>query len=156
MRRSVPAAFCLGLISCALIGSTKPATAADAATADEQKSIDLVVKAGGKAAIDPKLPDAKKKAFILLINALTALRRENKEILWSSMIKDTMKRIRPSFNETYFGYRSFSDLLEDAEKLKMLELETDKKSGTYVVSRWGSELRAGAPAPAKKPPAPPK
>jgi uncharacterized protein (TIGR00288 family) len=101
---------------------------------------------GVDALVDPKLPDAKKKAFILLVHALTALRRENKEVLWSSMIKDTMKRIRPSFNETYFGYRSFSELLEDAEKSKMLELETDKKSGTYVVARWGSELRGPAPA----------
>ena len=58
MRFPLPAAFCLGLISCALIGSTKPATAADAPTAEEKKSIDLVVKAGGKAALDPKLPDA--------------------------------------------------------------------------------------------------
>ena len=48
--------------------------------------------------------------------SLLALRRENKEVLWSSMIKDTMKRKKPSFNETYHGYRTFSELLEDAQK----------------------------------------
>ncbi len=58
MRSPFPAAFRLGLISCALAGPANavPAMAADAPTADEQKSIDLVVRAGGKAAIDPKLP----------------------------------------------------------------------------------------------------
>jgi uncharacterized protein (TIGR00288 family) len=89
--------------------------------------------------IDPQLPETKRKAFALLMESLSGLRRENKEVLWSSMIKDTMKRKRPSFNETYHGYRTFSELLEDAQKEGLLELETDKRSGTYVVTRFGSE-----------------
>src|SRR5262249_24034739 len=44
--------------------------------------------------LDPQIPEAKRKAFALLIDSLHALRRENKEVLWSSMIKDTMKRIK--------------------------------------------------------------
>src|SRR5690606_3213331 len=60
------------------------------------------------------LTPTKRKAFALLLESLMALRRENKEILWSSMIKDTMKRKKPSFNESYHGYRTFSELLEDA------------------------------------------
>src|SRR5262249_40755190 len=71
------------------------------------------------------LPEAKKKAFDLLLDSLLALRRENKEVLWSSMVKDTMKRKKPSFNETYHGYRTFSELLEDAAAQGLLELETD-------------------------------
>src|SRR5690606_41040417 len=51
--------------------------------------------------------------FELLLDSLLALRRENKEVLWSSMVKDTMRRKRPSFNEGYHGYRTFSELLED-------------------------------------------
>ena len=66
--------------------------------------------------IESQLPEPKRKAFALLIESLLALRRENKEVLWSSMIKDTMKRKKPSFNETYHGYRTFSELLEDAAK----------------------------------------
>src|ERR1700732_5385255 len=62
------------------------------------------------------LPEAKQKAFALLLESLLALRRENKEVLWSSMIKDTMKRKKPSFNEAYHGYRTFSELLEDAQR----------------------------------------
>ncbi len=99
-----------------------------------------------------QLPESKRKAFGLLMESLLALRRENKEVLWSSMIKDTIKRKKPSFNETYHGYRTFSELLEDAEKQGLLELETDKRSRTYVVTRFGAEMQQAAPpapAPAK-------
>jgi uncharacterized protein (TIGR00288 family) len=95
--------------------------------------------------ISPQLPEPKRKAFGLLLESLLALRRENKEVLWSSMVKDTMKRKKPSFNEAYHGYRTFSELLEDAAKEGLLELETDKRSRTYVVTRFGSELNAAAP-----------
>ena len=78
----------------------------------------------------------------LLIEAMQALRRESKEQLWSSMIKDTMKRKKPSFNEAYHGYRTFSELLEDAAREGLLELETDKRSRTYVVTRFGAEMTA--------------
>ncbi|MFO0841285.1 MAG: NYN domain-containing protein [Gemmataceae bacterium] len=88
------------------------------------------------------IPEQKRKAFELLLESLAALRRENKESLWSSMIKDTIKRKKPSFNETYHGYRTFSELLEDAQREGILELETDKRSRTYVVTRFGSEMNA--------------
>jgi uncharacterized protein (TIGR00288 family) len=96
-------------------------------------------------AIDSHLPETKRKAFALLLESLLALRRENKESLWSSMVKDTMKRKKPSFNETYHGYRTFSELLEDAQKEGLLELETDKRSRTYVVTRFGSEMHHDKP-----------
>jgi predicted transcriptional regulator len=86
----------------------------------------------------------KRKAFALLLESLLALRRENKEVLWSSMVKDTMKRKKPSFNEAYHGYRTFSELLEDAQKEGLLELDTDKRSRTYVVTRFGTEMQSAA------------
>jgi uncharacterized protein (TIGR00288 family) len=95
------------------------------------------------------IPETKRKAFALLFESMLALRRENKEVLWSSMIKDTIKRKKPSFNETYYGYRTFSELLEDAEKQGLLELETDKRSRTYVVTRFGAEMQHPAPPVAK-------
>src|SRR4051794_19873576 len=99
---------------------------------------------GKKTTLLPAVPESlnenKRKAIELLLESLLALRRENKEVLWSSMIKDTMKRKKPSFNETYHGYRSFSELLEDAQTQGLLELDTDKRSRTYVVTRFGSEL----------------
>ncbi|HLJ97843.1 MAG TPA: NYN domain-containing protein [Gemmataceae bacterium] len=103
--------------------------------------------------INAQLPETKRKAFALLLESLLALRRENKEVLWSSMIKDTMKRKKPSFNEAYHGYRTFSELLEDAQREGLLELETDRRSRTYVVTRFGSEQKSPAvPAVQKKSP----
>jgi uncharacterized protein (TIGR00288 family) len=95
--------------------------------------------------LSTQLPENKRKAFELLMESLLALRRENKGVLWSSMIKDTMKRKKPSFNETYHGYRTFSELLEDAQREGLLELETDKRSRTYVVTRFGSEMTSPSP-----------
>jgi uncharacterized protein (TIGR00288 family) len=100
--------------------------------------------------INAQLPETKRKAFSLLLESLLALRRENKEVLWSSMVKDTMKRKKPSFNEAYHGYRTFSELLEDAQKEGLLELDTDSRSRTYVVTRFGSEM-SGTGAPVVKP-----
>jgi uncharacterized protein (TIGR00288 family) len=100
--------------------------------------------------VNPQLPEPKRKAFALLLESLLALRRENKEVLWSSMIKDTMKRKKPSFNEAYHGYRTFSELLEDAQREGLLELDTDKRSRTYVVTRFGAELNSNAPPAIKK------
>jgi uncharacterized protein (TIGR00288 family) len=96
--------------------------------------------------LSAQLPETKRKAFELLMESLLALRRENKEVLWSSMIKDTMKRKKPSFNEVYHGYRTFSELLEDAQREGLLELDTDKRSRTYVVTRFGAEQKS-PPAP---------
>jgi hypothetical protein len=96
-----------------------------------------------------QLPEAKKKVFGLLLESLLALRRENKEVLFSSMVKDTMKRKKPSFNEEYHGYRTFSELLEDAAQHGLIDIERHKGSGTYVVTRFGSEPRMAPPAPAR-------
>ena len=54
------------------------------------------------------------------------------------MVKQTMQRKKPSFNESYYGYRTFSELLEAAENLKIITLKKDTKSGSYVISGFGS------------------
>jgi uncharacterized protein (TIGR00288 family) len=91
--------------------------------------------------IEQDLPEKKKEAFQLLIDSVVALVRENKEVLWSSMVKETMKRKKPSFNESYHGYRTFSDLLEDAEKEGIIRLRTDTRSGTYVITGFGKDQK---------------
>ncbi len=101
-------------------------------------------------AAESHLPETKRKGFALLLESLVALRRENKEVLWSSMVKDTMKRKKPSFNETYHGYRSFSELLEDAQREGLIEIETDKRSRTYVVTRFGTEMTSEPEAPSAR------
>jgi uncharacterized protein (TIGR00288 family) len=94
--------------------------------------------------IEQDLPEKKKEAFQLLVDSVVALVRENKEVLWSSMVKETMKRKKPSFNESYHGYRTFSDLLEDAEKEGIIQLRTDTRSGTYVIIGFGKEQKKEA------------
>jgi uncharacterized protein (TIGR00288 family) len=86
--------------------------------------------------VSKQLPESKRKVFQLLLDSLLALKRENKEVLWSSMIKETIKRKKPSFNESYHGYRTFSDLLQDAKKEGILDLEFDQRSRSYVVTRF--------------------
>jgi len=86
---------------------------------------------------------SKKEAevFALMIDAIQALTRENKDVLWGSMIKQTMQRKRPSFSESYYGYSSFSDLLEDAEEKNILKLKKDQRSGTYIVTGFAARRR---------------
>ncbi len=87
------------------------------------------------AAVD-QMPEPKRKLIWLLLDSLLALKRENKEVLYSSLIKETMKRKKPSFNENYHGFRTFSDLLKDAQKDGLLDLDYDQRSRSYVVTRF--------------------
>ena len=80
------------------------------------------------------LPKKKAECFSLLTDSILALDRENKEVLWGSMVKQTMQRKSPSFNESYYGYRTFSALLQDAEKHDLIALRKDKKSGSYIIA----------------------
>ena len=80
------------------------------------------------------IPEKKAEAFAQLVDAVQALQRENKEVLWGSMVKQTMIRKNPAFNESYYGYSTFSKLLEDAAKNKVVSLQRDDRSGTYVIA----------------------
>jgi uncharacterized LabA/DUF88 family protein len=84
------------------------------------------------------VPEKVAEVFSLLVDSVLALQRENKEVLWGSMVKETMKRKKPSFNETYYGFRTFSHLLEDAQRRGIVELRRDQKSGSYVIEDLGS------------------
>ncbi|MDA2934971.1 OST-HTH/LOTUS domain-containing protein, partial [Acidobacteria bacterium AH-259-D05] len=88
-----------------------------------------------------KIPKEKRAVFQLLIESVIALMRENKDILYSSMVKQTMKRKRPAFNEARYGYRAFSEMLEDAQKHGLIVLREDSRSGAYVVSGFGNSSR---------------
>lgn len=88
------------------------------------------------------VPEKVQEAFGLLVDSIVALQRENKEVLWGSMVKETMKRKKPSFNETYYGFRTFSHLLEDAQRRGIVVLRRDQKSGSYIVEDLGSASAA--------------
>ncbi|MEA2571815.1 MAG: hypothetical protein QOI24_3816 [Acidobacteriota bacterium] len=78
------------------------------------------------------------EVFKLLVDSIKALMRENKEILWGSMVKQTMQRKKPTFNEEYYGYNTFSDLLEDAQKNDIIKIKKDIKSGSYVITGFAA------------------
>jgi hypothetical protein len=84
-------------------------------------------------AIPDALPDEKRKAYRLLFETLEALQRENVTTMHSSLIKDTIRRKAPQFNEQFHGYRSFTRLLEEAQDLGLITMHKDAKSGTWVV-----------------------
>ncbi|MGL4463547.1 MAG: NYN domain-containing protein, partial [Planctomycetia bacterium] len=86
--------------------------------------------------------EQEREAFSLLIESCQALRRENREFLWSSMIKETMKRKRPSFNEASYGFSTFSRLLEAAAKKRLVSITRDSANRSYIVTRFGAELDA--------------
>ena len=79
--------------------------------------------------------EKQQEAFDLVIETLQALiaERGEGERIWGSMIKQALKRRNPGFNESYYGFRAFSDLLEEAQKRKLLALERDDKSGGYLI-----------------------
>jgi uncharacterized protein (TIGR00288 family) len=81
--------------------------------------------------------DRKQEAFDLLLDTIDALaeERDQDEKIWGSMVKQALKRRKPGFNESYYGFRTFSDLLQDAQQRKLLTLEPDQKSGGYVIRR---------------------
>ncbi|MCK9381984.1 MAG: NYN domain-containing protein [Sulfuritalea sp.] len=85
---------------------------------------------------DEKAEDPKRQEAIDLVvetvEALVAERGEDEKI-WGSMVKQTLKRRKPGFSESYYGYRSFGELLEDARKHKLLILERDEKSGQHII-----------------------
>ena len=95
-------------------------------------------------AITGTLTEKLQDCFGLVVDAVVALQRENKELLWGSMVKETMKRKRPSFNESYYGFRTFSHLLEDAQRRGIVMLRRDQKSGSYVIEDLGPAARAEA------------
>jgi uncharacterized protein (TIGR00288 family) len=74
-------------------------------------------------------------AFVKVVETLEALieERGEGESIWGSMIKQAIKRRHPGFNERFYGFRSFNDLLADAEKRGLLTLRSDEKSGGYLV-----------------------
>ncbi len=93
-------------------------------------------------AIAGSLPEKLQDCYGLLVDSIVALQRENKELLWGSMVKETMKRKRPSFNESYYGFRAFSHLLEDAQRRGIVMLRRDQRSGSYIVEDLGPAARA--------------
>jgi uncharacterized protein (TIGR00288 family) len=88
---------------------------------------------GAKKKSSAKSSDEKKQeAMDRLAEIISSLQREY-DPLWGSLIKQTIRRVYPGFNETYYGYRSFGDLLDDAQKRGLIQIEHDENRGNYKV-----------------------
>ena len=104
------------------------------------------------------LQEKQAEGFRLLVDSIHALIRDDHTVVWGSMVKQTICRKRPSFTESYYGYKGFSDMLEDAQRKKILTLQKDQKSGYQItgVVDLGNVPgpAAAAPPPAAAPAAP--
>jgi uncharacterized protein (TIGR00288 family) len=103
----------------------KGGAAAEAAPKDKEKEKD------GESRRD--------QALDIVVETAESLFRDRASPLWGSHVKQTIKRKRPNFSETFHGYRSFNELLEDAERRGLLRLQKDELSGGYVVVGLGDE-----------------
>ena len=83
----------------------------------------------------------RQEGFDYLIETVEALfqDRDQSEKVWGSMVKQTLKRRRPGFNESYHGFKSFGHLLEQAEKAGLVKLKHDEKSGGYIIESFVSD-----------------
>jgi uncharacterized protein (TIGR00288 family) len=79
-----------------------------------------------------KEADRKLEAVDHLVDIVRSLEKDY-EPLWGSMIKQALRRVHPGFNEAYYGFRSFSDLLEHVESLGLIETEYDESRGNFKV-----------------------
>jgi uncharacterized protein (TIGR00288 family) len=79
--------------------------------------------------------DRKQEALDLALETIEALVAERGagEPIWGSMVKQALKRRKPGFSESYYGFKSFSELLEEAQSRRLLELQRDEKSGGYIL-----------------------
>jgi len=84
-----------------------------------------------------KPKDKKQEGIDLALEVAVALNAErgDQEKVWGSMVKQAIKRVKPSFNEGYYGFESFSKLLEEAQARGQLDLELDERSGGYIIRK---------------------
>lgn len=102
-----------------------PAKAGSAKAAD--------AKASEPKATESKAVDGYAEAIDQVLETAAAMLAEGADRVWGSAVKQTLKRRRPGFSETAYGFRSFSDLLEEAEERGLLDMDMDDRSGGYVI-----------------------
>ena len=98
-----------------------------------------VAKTATKKARSQSAQEAKKQEALDLVLATVAdlfEERGEEDKVWGSMVKQALKRRQPSFNEAYHGFRSFGELLEEAQTRKLLKFERDERSGGYIIKDY--------------------
>ena len=119
----------------------------DSAKAAQQAAQQATKRASDGEKRKEDLETRKTKAIELAVQTFDALASERGDSgkIWASVLKNAIKRRKPDFNETYYGFRAFGNLLEEAQSRGLLEVGRDEKSGTFVYRSASS----GAAAPAE-------
>jgi len=105
-----------------------------------KKSAPPAKKKTRKAKAQPE-EDKRQEALDLVLETVEDLfeERGEEEKVWGSMVKQALKRRKPGFSETYHGFRTFGQLLEEAQKKGLLTMEHDEKSGGYIIRNFAHE-----------------
>ena len=124
-----------------------------AAQRDKRETQSVPKRSPDEEKLRKEKPEAHKSLAIEMavetFDALVSERGDSGKI-WASTLKQAIKRRKPDFNESYYGFRAFGNLLEEAQARGLLELGRDEKSGTYIYrgdsGPAGREAAAGQPA----------
>jgi len=116
------------------------AVAAAAAAAQSSTPASNVNVSGRRSADDEKsqskheIEARKSKAFAIAVETFDALvaERGDQGKIWASVLKNAIKRRKPDFSESYYGFRAFGSLLDEAQARGLLEVGRDEKSGAFV------------------------
>lgn len=103
--------------------------------APKKKAEEKTTKAAAPVAAQDREAAKRQEALDLVIETIDALLEERgeDETIWGSMVKQAVKRRKPGFNESYYGFKSFGALLEEGKKRGLLRLEREEKSGNYRI-----------------------
>ena len=103
--------------------------------APKKKAEEKAAKVAAPAAAQDREAAKKQEALDLVVETVEALieERGEDETIWGSMVKQAVKRRKPGFNESYYGFKSFGALLEEGKKRGLLRLEREEKSGNYRI-----------------------
>ncbi|AMV41653.1 NYN domain-containing protein [Paraburkholderia caribensis] len=118
----------------------------DSAKAAQQAAQQATKRASDGEKRKEDLETRKTKAIELAVQTFDALASERGDSgkIWASVLKNAIKRRKPDFNETYYGFRAFGNLLEEAQSRGLLEVGRDEKSGTFVYRSASSGAAASA------------
>ena len=117
--------------------STAGAPSAPVADDASEKHGDKSGEKGADKATEKSVEERRLEAIDMVLDVIEALFTDRSGVLHGSLIKQVLKRKRPEFSERFHGYRTFTELLEDAGKRGLLEVAADVKSGGFVVSGFG-------------------
>lgn len=117
----------------------KSASKQKSATKEEARVLESADSADAGATVQEE--DRQQEALELVMETIEALFAERgaEEKIWGSMVKQALKRRKPGFSESYYGFRSFSKLLEEARAHKLVELEHDDKSGGTIIRSFNAD-----------------